>query len=29
VVTRKGHQVLSAEAPKLPDDIEKLMRQRA
>jgi Xaa-Pro aminopeptidase len=28
-VTRKGHQVLSAEAPKLPDDIEKLMRQRA
>jgi Xaa-Pro aminopeptidase len=29
VVTRKGHQVLSADAPKLPDEIEKLMRHRA
>ena len=28
VVTRKGHQVLSAEAPKVPEEIEKLMRQR-
>jgi Xaa-Pro aminopeptidase len=29
VVTRKGHQVLSENAPKAPEDIEKIMRQRA
>ena len=28
-VTRKGHQVLSENAPKAPEDIEKIMRQRA
>ena len=29
VVTRKGHQVMSEDAPKAPEDIEKIMRQRA
>ena len=28
-VTRKGHQVLTEDAPKAPEDIEKIMRQRA